>query len=389
LLRVFRQNGIGFGGLGFLGCTGLFWNGSQTLTINAEAGATYLVQAGNMFSFGGTLRTSVEAVEPPANDDFANAEVIDGLPTTSAVDTTAATLEANEPALCTPPSSQRTAWYSFTSSVSGSVTATAPGSPFAVGIGAYTGSTLGSLESKGCQYGFPLTIHVDAGVTYSFQVGHSGASGAQMQFRLGLAPPPVAAFSYSPPDPSIYEPVSFNDFSHDPAGGQIVFRTWEYGDGTGEVSANPRHRYASDGDYIAKLTIETADGREASTTRPVIIRTHDVAIGRLQTPQKGTVGQTRPVSVSITNPRYPETVQVQLFKSVTGSFDRFVLVGTLTQSVPVKTANRSTPFDFSYTFTAEDAAVGKVTFKAVATIVGPRDAAPADNEAISLPIRVD
>jgi hypothetical protein len=80
---------------------------------------------------------------------------------------------------------------------------------------------------------------------------------------------------------------------------------------------------------------------------------------------------------------------VQLYKSVTGSFDRFTLVGTLTQSVPVKSANRSTPFDFSYTFTAEDAAVGKVTFKAVATLVGPRDAAQADNEVISLPIRVD
>lgn len=388
LLRVFRQNGAGFGGLSFIGCAGTFWNGSQSLTINAEAGATYLVQAGNMFSFSGTLRTSVEAVVPPTNDDFASAQQIDTLPTTSGVDTTAATLEANEPQLCTPPSSQRTAWYSFTPSAGGSITATAPGSPFPVGIGAYTGSSLGSLESKACQYGFPLTIHVDAGVTYYFQVGHSGSSGAPMQFRLALAPTPVALFFSSPSDPSTFEVVNFFDQSGDPGGNQIVSRTWDFGDGA-QSTCCATHRYAVDGDYTARLTITTSDGREGTTTRPVIIRTHDVAVVRLQVPQKGSVAQTRPISVALSNMRYPETVQVSLYKSTTGSFSQFVLVGTLTQSVPVKGPSRSTPFDFSYTFTAEDAAVGKVTFKAIATVVGSRDAAPADNEAISLPIRVN
>lgn len=39
--------------------------------------------------------------------------------------------------------------------------------------------------------------------------------------------------------------------------------------------------------------------------------------------------------------------------------------GTLTQFVPVHKSNRTTGFDFSYTFTGEDARIGKVTFKAV------------------------
>lgn len=39
-------------------------------------------------------------------------------------------------------------------------------------------------------------------------------------------------------------------------------------------------------------------------------------------------------------------------------------------------------------FTADDGAVGKVTFRAVATIVDARDALPADNQAIAAPTEV-
>ena len=39
-------------------------------------------------------------------------------------------------------------------------------------------------------------------------------------------------------------------------------------------------------------------------------------------------------------------------------------------------------------FTGDDAAVGKVTFEATATIVNARDAQSADNTAIALPTRV-
>jgi hypothetical protein len=63
-----------------------------------------------------------------------------------------------------------------------------------------------------------------------------------------------------------------------------------------------------------------------------------------------------------------------------GGFD---VVGTLTQSVPVKTGKATTPFAFSYTFTSSDATAGKVTFEAIATIQGNRDAFPSDNTALA------
>jgi hypothetical protein len=65
----------------------------------------------------------------------------------------------------------------------------------------------------------------------------------------------------------------------------------------------------------------------------------------------------------------------------------WVRVGVLTQLVQAR-ANRTTPFEFNYTFTPEDAQVGKVSFRAVSRIVNRRDAAPLDNEATGLPTKV-
>jgi hypothetical protein len=59
------------------------------------------------------------------------------------------------------------------------------------------------------------------------------------------------------------------------------------------------------------------------------------------------------------------------------------VVGTLTESVPVQTGKSTTPFTFSYTFTRNDAATGKVTFEAIATIQGNRDAFPSDKTALA------
>jgi hypothetical protein len=57
-------------------------------------------------------------------------------------------------------------------------------------------------------------------------------------------------------------------------------------------------------------------------------------------------------------------------------------------SLPVRGGNHTAPFSFNYTFTSDDAAIGKVTFKAIANLVSARDALPADNEAIASPTKV-
>ena len=132
-----------------------------------------------------------------------------------------------------------------------------------------------------------------------------------------------------------------------------------------------------------QLTVTTFDGRTGSVSRNVQVRTHDVAIIRFQTPSSGAAGRTTKLSVDIRSNRLPETVEVQLFKSVPGGYQ---LVATSRQTLP--TRNRVTSVAFSYTFTPQDAVIGKVTFRALVNILGGRDALPADNEAIGPPTKV-
>jgi PKD repeat protein len=197
--------------------------------------------------------------------------------------------------------------------------------------------------------------------------------------------PPVAAFGFYPYDPSTFDVVQFYDFSYDPAGAGIASRTWNLGDGTTATGDGPTHRYAADGVYTVRLAVTTFDGRTDSTSQTLSVRTHDVAITKFSVSRSASAGQTRTLTVGVNSRRAPETVEVTLMKGVPGGYE---YVGSLIQSVPVRSANRTTDFNFSYTFTSADAQVGKVTFKAVANIFGARDALPADNEAIATPIKV-
>jgi len=112
-----------------------------------------------------------------------------------------------------------------------------------------------------------------------------------------------------------------------------------------------------------------------------------VAITKLMAPQTAGAGQTRQVTVGLVNDRYPENVRVVVEKSVAGG--GWAPVGTADQAVPVRGPSRTTSFVFNYTFTPDDVTLGKVTFRATATILGARDAIPADNTAISLPTKVN
>jgi PKD repeat protein len=219
-----------------------------------------------------------------------------------------------------------------------------------------------------------------------FQVGAWCCEvGPVTTFRLDVAPDPVADFYYYPGDPSSFDTIQFYDYTYDPAGAGIASRVWDFGDGATSTNQYPSHRYAADGDYTVRLTVTTSDGRTASTTQVVQVSTHDVSIVRLAVPASARVGQTVAVSVYVQNTRYPETVEVDLYKGVPGGFSR---IGSLTQSVSVKVGGRTTRFAFSYTVTSDDKAIGKITFRAYAVLIGHRDALPADNELLSTPVRI-
>jgi hypothetical protein len=358
------------------------------VAFSATAGTTYHFMAayccGSGGSGGGNLHFSMTQVTPPTNDNFADAATVNGLPFTAQPDLTAATRETGEPTSCL--GAMNTAWYSFTPTTTQSISATVDG--YAAGVAAYTGSSVTSLTQLGCTnyLYYPLTFRAEAGRTYLFQVGQWAAYSGSVTFHLDVAPNPVARFYYQPGDPSSFDTIQFHDYSSDPGNVGISSETWDFGDGATAVGYGPSHRYAADGDYTVLLAVTTADGRSASVSNVVSVRTHDVSIDRLAVPTTAHAGQTVKISVDVRNSRYPETVRVDLNKSVPGGFSS---VGSLTQLVDVKTGGQFTRYLFSYTITADDVAAGKVTFQAVATIAGYRDAFPADNQLLSPPVNVN
>lgn len=382
------------GALNLLACNNDFSGAQSKITFAAAAGTTYYFMAaqccGDGGNGGGSLQFSVSQVIPPGNDDFANATSIGALPFSDTQDLSTATAELAEPSPgCF--GTSNTVWYALTAGTTGSVTATAD--QYGVGIAAYTGNSLASLSRVGCTqvaYYNPLTFRAEAGTTYYFQVGawccnDFGNGFGPVTFHLDVAPNPVAQFYYYPGDPSSFDAIQFFDQSNDPAGAGISSRVWDFGDGATSTELYPTHGYAADGDYTVHLTVTTTDGRTASTSQVLQVRTHDVAITRLAVPKSAHVGQTIAINVYVQNTRYPETVEVNLAKGTPGGYAQ---VGSLTESVPVKTAGQTTRFAFTYTVTSDDKAIGKITFIAIATIIGYRDAVPADNGLQSTPVSV-
>lgn len=338
-------------------------------------------------SAGFALLLALTAVIPvfaaaPSNDNFADAELITSLPFSGTVDTIEATYESNEPQACW--YMTNTVWYSFTPSQDTPVTIDSFGGAVAANLNIYrsTAPGINSLQLMGCVTGSQSFLF-QAGQTYYIQAGSIFGTGAIQTNLQQFTPPPVQPnFYYYPSDPSSFDTVQFCDNSYDPAGFGFNSYSWSFGDGATSTANCAPHQYTRDGDYTVQHSITTLDGRSGSVSQVVQVRTHDVAITKMTAPQSANSGQTRAITVALNNKSYAETVVVELFKSVPGGFQS---IGSYSQYVPARTANRTVTFTFNYTFTGNDASIGKVTFKAVATVLNARDAFPADNEAISSP----
>jgi PKD domain len=386
---VYRQDGSGFGGLSTIACASPYYNGQSSATFTVEAGKTYYLQVGGFYSYStGTLNLSVEAIPPPRNDDFANAASVSSIPYSNNPDLSGATLQPNEPMPSCGYSPQSTVWYAFTPTSSGSYIVGTSTASFYPELAVYTGSGLPTLSEVGCRFNGPVVFKATGGTTYYVQLSNALGSGSGIAFFVDVAPNPTSSFFFSPSDPSTFDTVQFYDQSADPGQVGLSSEVWDYGDGTTATNPGccPTHHFATDGTFHVTLTVTTTDGRTASTSQDVVVKTHDVTIAKVLVPQTASVGQTRTVTVGLTDSRYPETVQVQLLKSVTGG--GWQQVGALTQYVPVRGGNRTTNFNFNYTFAPEDAVLGKVSFQAVVTVQGARDAIPTDNTFISTPTRV-
>jgi PKD repeat protein len=383
--NIWQSSGGGFGGLSFVGCGSAL----EQRQFSPQVGVTYYIQTGSVNTSGFHLQLQVTQLQGPANDDFANATTVGNVPFSDlGVHIGNATVEQDENrtpnGAFTPLNS--TVWYAVTPQTTETLTAsmflyccTAP--IFVV----YTGTSLATLTQVASNSFQPVSWRASAGTTYYIQAGIGFVTpgiDVVMDFSLNVAPPPTAQFFFSPFDPSVFDTVQFFDQSFDPAGLGIASQAWDLGDGTPATGCCPSHRYASDGDYTVHETVTTTDGRSATATQTLHIRTHDVTISKLVAPTSGKVGRTVQLVAKLGNRHYPETVEVDLLKSVPGGFTQ---VGSLTQNVPVLRANQTLDFKINYSFVSEDASLGHISFKAVARLLSGRDALPGDNEVTSTP----
>lgn len=312
----------------------------------------------------------------PSNDDFADATEISSVPFSDTVDTREASFEDGEPMPCG--FSVNTAWWVFTAPTS-ELFAAKLDMPY-TWIAAYTGNALTNLNQLAANcfsYNSAVTFHADAGTTVYIQVLNANELST---LTLDVAPQPTADFYYNPGDPSTFDTVEFYDNSWDPIGFGIVSQSWDFGDGATATGYAAAHKYAAVGDYTVQLAITTSDGRTASTSKVVHVANHDVSIARFSVPKTGRVNQKGRIAVSVTSKLAAEMVRIDLYKSLPGGDDQFELIGMQQLLVPARLSNRAVIVNFSYTFTSDDARVGKVTFKAVAAVVDGHDALPGDNE---------
>lgn len=374
---LYRSFGGGIQNLAFEGCV---FGGATTL--NAQSGSVYYIQVGDASVGSALVDLEVRPIPPPQNDNFADAKPVGALPYFDTVPMLSSTIEPGEPS---PSGILGTAWWSLTASAGASLLISEAGCCGNRTVVVYTGSELGSLEPVPVTRSFGRAIfHAAAGTTYMLQLGHNGLfSSGDVGISVQEAPPPSTAIFWSPHDPSSFDSIGFSGHAFDPAAFPVESWDWDFGDGGTGNDQSTSHRYFADGDYEVTLSIRMVDGRTASSRATVSIRTHDVAIVKLATPKTASAGKTKLIQADVVASGYDETVTVQLFRSAPGGFQH---VGTLTQSVAAR--NRVTTFAMSYTFTDGDAELGKVTFKAVATIAGARDALPADNEIVAPPTKV-
>lgn len=321
------------------------------------------------------------AYAAPSNDNFADATLITSLPFNVNSSNVDATFEFDEPTpSCWFGYPQKTVWFAYTASSNSALTVKTSPANITPLLAVYTGSSINTLAQVGCQYfGYDFTFVPQAGQTYYFQLGGLFGDEGNISFTLDVTPPPQVQISYNPSDPNIFENVSFYPYINDPIG-CCSSVAWVISDGTTSSDYSFSHQFAADGDYTVNVTATTSDGRTGLAPSQVIqVRTRDVAISKFSVPQTARVNQTKTINVDVKNNRYSDYVQVIFFKGLPGGGEQ--VIGILTLYVPAK-AKQATTFKFSYTFTPDDAAIGKVTFKAVATIVNGRDAFLSDNTSI-------
>ncbi|SDF37851.1 hypothetical protein SAMN05216553_101348 [Lentzea fradiae] len=354
--------------------------GSDTFAV--KAGTTYhlLVQDTR---YAGPVTLSLTPVPRAANDDLAAAADVP-LDTDVAGDTGPATVEQDEVEASCDTGSDRSLWYRYTTGRERVVAAEVTQRSSAASVAVFRKSDLTEVECRQTSHA-PAIFTATPGETYYVRIANSDYDAAALTLRLSDAPGIAPALRYfSPARPGVFDEIVFEIDPGDPAGRWLAGGEVRFGDGAAAAipavpgTATVSHRYAADGEYDLTVSGYTADGRSGSTTRKFKVETHDVTVADLVAPATATAGSTGDVTVSVSTTRYDEDIVVELLRRLPTGY--WTVVGTADGHVA---KNGTTVVPFTYTYTGEDAAIGKATLKARVRLASGDDNNPADNERVA------
>jgi M6 family metalloprotease-like protein len=159
---------------------GARWLPGETFT-DAANNITIAINSSTATSYNVTITRGI--VDPPANDNFANAQIISGNTGTTTGTNGAATKESGEPNHAGN-AGGASVWYRWTAPLGGSVTIDTIGSNFDTLLGVYTGSSVNSLtqiasnDDSGSTLQSSVTFIAVSGTTYQIAVdGYGGVIG--------------------------------------------------------------------------------------------------------------------------------------------------------------------------------------------------------------------
>ncbi|SDL89547.1 PKD domain-containing protein [Lentzea albidocapillata subsp. violacea] len=331
-------------------------------TVHAKAGTTYYFMVVDYSAdYSGPLSFSLRQAAPEPNDAMASATAVT-VPSDQQPDLTLATAEPGEAPPSCDTTATRSVWYRYTPArakvvqVSGNV------------ISVHRAGETAELACA--QRHSKVLFAAAANETYLIRAATSPHVTERVPVLLRTAPDISAGLSTWPQTPNVLEDTTFgvsvSDGNHLP----FTSATIDLGDGTVLRSNGEqvKHRFTRDGDYQVTVTASVADGRTATTTRMLAVRTHDVSVAGLSVPASARAGQTKPINVSVANTRNDEDVTVVLYRvGAAGEQEREI--GRLTQRVLASAQGRS-EFPFAYSYRQEDAAAGQVTFRVRAEVAG-------------------
>jgi len=108
-------------------------------------------------------------------------------------------------------------------------------------------------------------------ISFNYTLG-SSMSKNRVRLRIGVYYPPTADFYYTPTVASIIKPVNFTDNSTDSPNGIIVWREWNFGDGTIiENKTFVSHQYTFKGLFNVTLTVKDNNTCVDSITKCVLV----------------------------------------------------------------------------------------------------------------------